>query len=182
MGVTFEGRGALYRESYDYIRYMSETSPAFENRHGTPGAGIDMLPKPAAGKLPLLITGSSQQDQDWIARNGDGWMLYPRKAALQSKVIAEWRERIEQAGGPDRPAMEPLYIDLIDDPDAPPQPIHLGLRLGVRHLRTYLRSRRDIGVNHVALNLRFNRADIETTLKRLANDVLSEIPTLGQEQ
>ena len=31
-----------------------------------------------------------------------------------------------------------------------------------------------IGVNHVALNLRFNQADIETTLKRLAEDVLPD--------
>jgi len=52
------------------------------------------------------------------------------------------------------------------------QPIHLGFRLGTRHLRTYLKSLEEIGVNHVALNLRFNRIDIETTLKRLADDIL----------
>lgn len=182
MGVPFEERGALYRESIAYIRRMSETAPAFRSRYGNPGYGMDMLPKPAAGKLPLLITGGSQQDPDWIARNGDGWMLYPRNAALQAKIIADWRAQIAEAGGRDRPAMEPLYIDLTDDPDATPEPIHLGLRLGVQHLRDYLRSRQDLGVNHVALNLRFNQPDTETTLKRLADEVLPEFPTLGPTQ
>lgn len=68
--------------------------------------------------------------------------------------------------------MQPLYIDLTEDPETLPQPIHLGLRLGMRHLRTYLRSLEEMGVNHVALNLRFNRADVETTLKRLADGIL----------
>jgi len=68
--------------------------------------------------------------------------------------------------------MEPIYIDLTDNPDTQPKPIHLGFRLGVNHLRSYLESREQIGVNHVALNLRFNQLDIETTLRRLADEVL----------
>jgi len=175
MGVTFSDRGARFRESFDYIRRMADDVPSFDNVYGRPGGGIDLLPKPEAGRLPLLITGGSQQDSEWIARNGDGWMLYPRPGNIQARIISDWRERIASAGGPDRPAMEPLYIDLVDDPEAPPQPIHLGFRLGARHLRDYLKSRQDIGVNHVALNLRFNQADIETTLKHLADNVLSDL-------
>ncbi|WP_202223808.1 hypothetical protein [Okeania sp. KiyG1] len=34
--------------------------------------------------------------------------------------------------------------------------------------------REEIGVNHIALNLRFNKADIDTTLKRLADDILPD--------
>jgi hypothetical protein len=34
--------------------------------------------------------------------------------------------------------VQPLYIELAEDPATPPQPIHLGFRLGVRALRTYL--------------------------------------------
>ena len=75
--------------------------------------------------------------------------------------------------------MQPLYIDLAEDPETAPQPIHLGLRLGMRHLRTYLRSLEEIGINHVALNLRFNQADIETTMKRLADGSLPEFSGSG---
>ncbi|MEM7021889.1 MAG: LLM class oxidoreductase [Pseudomonadota bacterium] len=179
MAVPFEERGALYRESFTYVRRMGENTAAFASRYGSPSGGIDMLPKPAAGRLPMLITGGSQQEQDWIARNGDGWMLYPRHAGLQAKIIRDWRARIVSAGAADKPAMEPLYIDLLEDPEAPPEPIHLGLRLGTRHLRAYLQSRQDIGVNHVALNLRFNQADVETTLMRLAESVLPDFPLQG---
>lgn len=64
--------------------------------------------------------------------------------------------------------MQPLYFDLDPRDDAPPQPLHLGFRSGVRHLHSHLKSLRAIGVNHVALNLRFNRADTGTTLEDLA--------------
>ncbi|MEM7289474.1 MAG: LLM class flavin-dependent oxidoreductase, partial [Pseudomonadota bacterium] len=39
-------------------------------------------------------------------------------------------------------------------------------------LRSYLQEIESLGVNHVALNLRFNQADINTTLKRLADELL----------
>ncbi|GJL64344.1 MAG: N5,N10-methylene tetrahydromethanopterin reductase [Nitrospirales bacterium] len=174
LNLPFAERGARFRASFDYIQRMGEDAPAFENPYGSPNGGMDMLPKPASGKLPMLITGGSQQDSAWIAQYGDGWMLYPRHAMVQAQTIRDWRARVEALGRPTQPVMEPFYIDLAEDPDTPPQPIHLGLRLGSHHLRTYLKSREEIGVNHVALNLRFNQGDIETTLKRLADDILPD--------
>ena len=174
LNLPFGDRGAAFRASFEYIRQMSKTSPTFANEFGSPQGGMDMLPKPTSGQLPLLITGSSQQDPEWIARNGDGWMTYPRNTAVQARIIQEWRSRVETIGGADKPVMQPLYVDLTEDPDSRPQPIHLGLRLGANHLRDYLKSLEQIGINHVALNLRFNQADIETTLKRLADDILPD--------
>lgn len=171
LNLPFSERGATFRESFDYIRHMGESSPAFDNAFGRPNGGLDMLPKPTSGKLPLLITGGSQQDPEWIARHGDGWMTYPRNTAVQARIVRDWRARVEAVGSADKPMMQPLYVDLTEDPDTSPQPIHLGFRLGMNHLRAYLRSLEQIGMNHVALNLRFNQADIETTLKRLADDI-----------
>ena len=135
---------------------------------------MDMLPKPTSRHLPLLITGSSQQDPGWIARNGDGWMVYPRNLALQERVVRDYRGYVEQVGRPMQPVLQPLYIDLTEDPDSLPQPIHLGFRLGVNSLRSYLKSLEEIGINHNALNLRFNRADIEKTITRLAKDIVPD--------
>jgi len=171
LDVPFDERNSLFRESYDYIRHMGKPRPQFSNAFGSVSGGIDMLPKPTAGKLPLLVTGSSQQSPDWIAANGDGWMTYPRPATTQSALIEDYRARIADAGTPDKPVMEPLYVDIAADPDAPPSPIHLGLRLGINTLREYLETRRSIGVNHVALNLRFNRANTESTLTSLADEL-----------
>ena len=172
LALPFAERGARSRASFEYIRRMSETRPSFDNAHGRPGRGLDMLPKPVGGKLPLLVTGSSQQDPEWIARHGDGWMIYPRDVATQARVVGAWRDRVQAAGRRPRPAMQPLYVDLLPDPAAPATPMHLGLRLGAEALRAHLESLREAGLNHVALNLRFNCADIETTLERLACEVL----------
>jgi luciferase-type oxidoreductase len=172
--MSFDDRGERFRASFEYINRMWEDAPSFENIYGSPYGGMDMLPKPAAGKIPLLITGGSQQDPEWIACHGDGWITYPRSVSEQSKVVNGWRKRVDAVGGPDKPAVQSLYIDLLEDPDAPPQAIHLGFRSGVNHLRAYLKSLQEIGINHVALNLRFNQIDIETTLKRLANELLPD--------
>jgi len=176
LNIPFDERGAHFRESFEYIKRMSDAFPVVDNEFGNPSGNMDMLPKPAAGKLPMLITGASQQDPDWIARNGEGWITYPRHIDVQARIINDWRTRMEGAGQPAKPAVQSLYIDLVEDPDAPPQPIHLGFRSGVNHLRLHLKSLEEIGINHVALNLRFNQANIETTLERLAKEVLPEFP------
>ena len=173
LNMTYDDRGERFRESYDYIRAMAEDYPDLKSQYGSARNNIDMLPKPIHGEIPMLITGGSQQSPEWIAANGDGWMLYPRNPLTQAKIISEWRERIAEKGGVSRPVMEPLYIDLTDDPDTPPQPIHLGLRLGAKYLNDYLAARQEIGVNHVALNLRFNQSNIEKTMDVLAQEVLS---------
>jgi len=136
MNKSFPERGERFRDCFTYIRKMAEDFPDFDNAHGAPSM-MDMLPKPTAGHLPLLVTGGSQQSPDWSAQFADGWITYPRR-------------------------------------DDPPTPIHLGFRSGIDPLRAYLKSLENIGINHVALNLRFNRADIDGTLHRLAEDLLPE--------
>lgn len=174
MDEPFESRGDRFRESFAYIRKMSETQSAFSNSYGTPSHGMEMLPKPTADCLPLLVTGGSQQHPDWTADHADGWMTYPRNLQAQERVITDWRDLLIAREQPDKPVMQPLYLDLADNPDAAPRPIHLGMRLGIHHLKAYLNGLQSIGVNHVALNLRFNEANIEHTLERLGKDLLPD--------
>ncbi len=174
LNQPFHERASRFRESFKYIRQMSDYAPEFENTYGSPYGGMDMLPKPSGSKLPLLVTGSSRQSPDWLAQHGDGWITYPRPITAQAAIIHDWRQRMAAFGRPDQPAMQSLYIDLVDDPQAAPQPIHLGYRLGIDHLQAYLKSLEQIGVNHVALNLRFNRSDIETTINRLAEKLFPD--------
>ncbi|WP_298986488.1 LLM class oxidoreductase [uncultured Roseibium sp.] len=174
LNLPFAERGASFRESYAYVRQMATRMPSFGNAYGAPGGGMDMLPKPKAGRLPMLITGGSQQSPEWLAENGDGWMTYPRGLDAQARVIAGWRQRVLELSTYDKPVMQPLYVDLTQSEDEPPRPIHLGFRIGIPDLKQYLKSLQAIGINHVALNLRFNGADIETTLHRLADGLLPE--------
>ncbi|MEL7167463.1 MAG: LLM class oxidoreductase [Pseudomonadota bacterium] len=174
MNMDFPTRGERFRDSVSYIRAMAKSNPQIDTRHGTVSGGADMLPKPTAGRLPLLITGGSQQAPDWVAQHGDGWMTYPRDAASQGRVVADYRRRIALAGGQDKPVMQSLYVDVLSDPDADPRPIHLGFSSGTAFLRRYLAEVRDLGINHVGLNLRFNSASVEDTMKRLADELLIE--------
>jgi luciferase-type oxidoreductase len=174
LNMTYPDRGLRFRESVDYINAVSDDYPNFQNGAGRLAGGMDLLPKPVAGRVPLLITGASQQSPEWVAQNGDGWMTYPRDVASQGRAVAQYRQHISNAGGRDKPVMQSLYIDVLEDADAPARPIHLGFQSGTGYLRRYLAEIQSLGINHVALNLRFNGADIETTLKRLADDVLPD--------
>lgn len=174
MNMEFPSRGERFRDSVSYIRFMAETYPTANTAQGTLGGSADMLPKPTGGRLPLLVTGGSQQAPDWIAEHGDGWMTYPRDAASQGRVVGEYRRRIADEGGQNKPVMQSLYVDLQADADANPRPIHLGFSSGTTFLRRYLAELRTLGINHVALNLRFNSANVEDTLKRLADELLPE--------
>lgn len=171
--ANYADRGKRFRESFEYIRRMSQAFPEFENGYGRLSGQADLLPKPT-GQLPLLITGGSQQDLAWIAENGDGWMIYPRDLNTQSRVINDWRARIIAANRPPQPVMQPLYVDLDQSLGDQAMPLHLGFRSSSRYLIKFLKNLEAIGVNHVALNLRFSQKDIATTLGELADSVLGE--------
>ena len=174
MKMDFPSRGERFRDSVAYIRSMAQDYPKSSTAQGNLVGDVDMLPKPIGGRLPLLVTGGSQQSPDWVAQNGDGWMTYPRDLLSQGRAVADYRRRIAEAGLQDKPVVQSLYINLDANPKAPPQSIHLGFSAGMHYLRNYLVGLQDLGVNHVALNLRFNSAPIEDTMARLADELLPE--------
>jgi luciferase-type oxidoreductase len=176
LNENYENRGERFRDSFEYIRSMASDAPTFENRYGQTNGEMDLLPKPTAGKIPMLITGGSQQAPQWGARHSDGLITYPRNIDDQANAVRSWRNGIPGETGYSKPVMQSLYIDLLAEPNAPPQPIHLGFSSGIRFLKSYLKSLEDIGVNHIALNLRFNQTDTEEALLYLAEDLLPEFP------
>ncbi len=174
-GMDYVSRGASFRDSYAYIRSSEEDFPVLDNNiFGTLDGSMDILPKPYGSKIPMLVTGHSQQSIKWIAENADGWMYYPRNFQQQELKIKEWRQLISKTHIYSKPFMQPLYIDLVDQSDFKPQGIHLGIRTGTDFLLEYLHSLKSIGANHVALNLRFNNCRIEDTLELLAKKVLPQ--------
>lgn len=173
MNIDFEKRGELFRDTFNYIRKAQEDFPVLnDNHHGQLTGQMDILPKPKATKIPMLITGSSRQTTEWNAEHGDGWMYYPRPMMQQAYTITEWRQKIAKYHDFDKPFMQPLYVVLEQDDDFKPQPIQLGFRIGTKYLIEYFNQIQEIGVNHVAINLRFNSRNIETTLEELAEKVL----------
>ncbi|MEP0942406.1 MAG: TIGR03571 family LLM class oxidoreductase [Rhizobiaceae bacterium] len=99
LNMDFHNRGERFREAMAYIRTMAEDYPQLDNANGTTRGNMDMLPKPASGRLPLLITGGSQQHPDWVAQHGDGWMTYP---VTPFRKAAWWRTFAAEAAAPRR--------------------------------------------------------------------------------
>ena len=182
MGVDFEKRGGLFREAFGYIRQTQESFPVFTSSHfGVINGQIDVLPKATGSKIPMLVTGHSRQSVEWIAEHADGWMYYPRNLYMQQHNINQWRTSIPDTQNYDKPFMQPLYLDLQEDDDFLPQPIHLGLRVGAHHLIDYLGHLKSLGVNHVGINLRLNSGKIEKTLEELSKKVLPQFHTEKKE-
>ncbi|MFK8008762.1 MAG: LLM class oxidoreductase [Saprospiraceae bacterium] len=183
MGIDYEKRGELFREAFAYIREAQNSFPTLATQYyGNLKGHIDILPKPTAHKIPMIITGSSRQSIEWNAAHGDGWMYYPRNLYQQQHTISQWRNLVLKNQEHDKPFMQSLYIDLQKDDDFSPQPIHLGFRIGTNYLNEYLHQLKEIGVNHVMLNLRFNSRNMEETLEELAKKVLPQFHLTEKEK
>ncbi|MDR7126450.1 LLM class oxidoreductase [Pseudotabrizicola sp. 4114] len=167
-------RADLFRDAFDYTEaLLTKRFPHHASAHyGRLSGGGDLVPKPLTSRLPVLVTGQSQQSLDWIAQRSDGWVTYPRDLLKQAQVVSQWREALRRAGAGFKPLAQSLYLDLTDNPDAPPRPIHLGYRLGQRRLVDLLGELRTHGVNHVALNLKFSQRPVADVLEEIGRDVL----------
>jgi len=173
MNIDFEQRAELFREAFAYVRKAEESFPIIDSAHfGKLTGQIDILPKATGHKIPMLLTGYSRQSLEWNAENADGWMSYPKYPMQQAYTITEWRNLIAKQQDFDKPFMQPLYVILAQNDDFKPKPIQLGFQIGANYLVEYLQQMQEIGVNHVAINLRFNSRDMETTLEHLAHKVL----------
>lgn len=173
MGIDFDKRGEMFREAFHFIRESQHSFPTIKTKNfGITNGEADILPKSTAHKIPMMITGYSQQSLQWNAENADGWMNYPRSLREQEYNIAHWRTLIDESQNYSKPFLQPLYIDLQENHDFKGQEIQLGYRIGSHYLVEYLKQLENMGVNHVALNLRFSAVGTERTLELLTEKVI----------
>jgi luciferase-type oxidoreductase len=175
-GVEAERRGVLFRENLAVIRkVLTEEFPSIRSSYGVLAGTADLVPK-TVGWLPILVTGSSRQSLDWIAANADGWITYPRPLERQVEITARWHA-IATAVTPGvfKPFAQSLYVDLTEDPDHPPQPIHLGFRGGRNVLYGFLDALRRADVHHVILNLKYGARDAGIVLEEIGREVLPQL-------
>jgi luciferase-type oxidoreductase len=175
-GVEHDSRDVLFRENFRVIRtVLQEEFPTVASVYGRLFGTADLVPKPT-GRLPMLVTGYSRQTLEWIAEHADGWITYPRPIEQQAARAAQWRATVSQLA-PDtfKPFAQSFYIDLTDDPDQPPTPIHLGFRAGRNVLFHFLNALRGIGVNHVILNFKYAKRDAADILEEIGREVLPQL-------
>lgn len=176
-GRTFEDRGENFREALAVLdKVWREDAPVIDSSLARLG-GEDVVPKPTASGVPLLVTGRSQQTLDWIARHSDGWVTYPRGESTQAEIVQMWHRAVTHATpGTFKPFAQSLYVDVVEQATATPRPIHLGYRLGVVALRDLLHRLEDVGVNHVVLNLKYGSRPADVVLADLERHVLEAFP------
>lgn len=176
-GKDLQTRGAAFREAVEVIRAAhSQSYPLITGSTGTL-RGADLIPKPIASKVPLLVTGASQQPIEWTAANADGWITYPRAPQTQARVAQAWHQAVAKAAEESelptfKPLSQSLFIDLMADPHAPPISIHQGFRLGREALTELLDFHERIGVNHIVINLKYGHRPAAEVIEELIEHVL----------
>ena len=139
--------------------------------------GAEVLPKPIAHHVPVLATGSCQQSLEWKAEHTDGWFMYHKGLAIQQKNVDQWRAAVVDTCGEGsfKPFLEAMWIDLHEDPDAPAQGGTFGYRLGRNTLVSLLNSQREIGINHVSINLLGSTRRAGEQIEEIAEHVLPKV-------
>lgn len=174
-GMEKGERAAVFRENLDVLRagWTSTGRPVRWSR-GRMG-GADVVPKPTEGGVPLLPTGSCQQNMTYNAAHGDGWMTYHRALPQQRTMVDRWRA---ECGAEFRPFAESMWVDLAKDADLPVEGRDFGYRTGREGLRQILRSQRAMGINHVSLHLSARDRGVDEVLAELAEHILPEFHSL----
>lgn len=182
-GQDHSERGERFAQTVAYFRQLMRPGLlAVDSPLGSfERAGL--LPQPATGPIPLMVTAASGQSLDWIAEHADGWLTYPDVAytpegpqRLANKIRA-WRNRIPDGGF--RPHMTNEWLDLADDPNYPRTPLQGGfvLRTGRKGLIDLLHTWQAAGVNHAALGIQFAHRPAAEVLQELAEYVLPHFPS-----
>lgn len=183
-GLDMEERGTRFREAISFFRQLTLShQPTIASVLGNM-SGVEFLPKPIAGRIPLIITGSSRQTAEWVANNADGWLTYPQSTHTAdgpkrlAHNITAWRNLIPDGGF--RPHMTNEWIDLVDDPNFPRTPLQGGyvLRTGRKDLIRLLEEWQKAGVNHAAIGIQFADRPPSEIIEELAQEVLPLFPAL----
>ncbi|MCW3155308.1 LLM class flavin-dependent oxidoreductase, partial [Achromobacter spanius] len=76
-GLEHGDRAERFAHALSYMRQLMQAGLlAIDSPLGR-FKGAEFLPKPVAGAIPMMVTGSSGQSLAWIAEHADGWLTYP---------------------------------------------------------------------------------------------------------
>ncbi|MCA1054157.1 LLM class oxidoreductase [Rossellomorea aquimaris] len=180
LGASHPERGKEFVEAYHFLQeVLYEDFPRIDSNRGSIN-GANLVPKPNT-RIPTFITGYAQQEMNWFAEHGDGWMYYPRSPRDQEVAIGKWRSLVEEYHpGVFKPFSQPMHLDLAEDPNERPTPIRLGFRIGRNYLKELLNIYRNAGVNHLFFALFDSNRPAEEVIQELGEEVVPHFPAIEE--
>lgn len=101
-GLEHAQRGERFAQGLDYLRQLLHGCRHVASPLGTLD-DAELLPRPPAGAIPLVVTGSARQPADWLARQADGWLTIRSRLSMRPDHVA-WPGRSAPGGCPSRTA------------------------------------------------------------------------------
>lgn len=174
-GVDFETRGARYRESVALINELHQKRfPRVQTENfGTLSGNLDMYPKPVNGRLPIVAIGRSRQPLDWLANNVDGWIWSVDNEQAITEIVSTLKQAATEGEAPGYGYS--TFFDLDSNPDAPYQRFYNVVRIGRNALLDRLRLHRELGVQHIALNLKPSSRSAQAVIEEFGEYILPEL-------
>ncbi|WP_311969370.1 LLM class oxidoreductase [Pseudomonas baltica] len=169
-GVDFSSRVQRYQEAVALIKTLtSESFPRLKTEHfGELRGDIDLVPKPAAPRIPVIAIGRAGQSLEWLAENVDAWIWHGDPLRMP-EAVPHWREVTSSRGFV--PFGYGAMFDLDTNADAPLQTGRV-LRGGRHALKDFFARQREAGINHVALNLKPTRRPALEVIDELQQHIL----------
>ncbi|MFF8438310.1 TIGR03571 family LLM class oxidoreductase [Streptomyces bacillaris] len=169
-------------DSWAYLRHL--TGGTVATGHSSPlgelAPGTGMVPGPAFGRLPLLMTGRGGRTIEWVAEHADGWLYSALAPDIQRANTARWRRLTGESGAPgSKPYAQAGYLVLDEDPRSAPRPLPQGWAMGREPLLDLFKTYEAGGVDQLMVNLRLNSRPADEVLAELAEYVLPHFPTPG---
>lgn len=182
LNISHPKRGEAFVEAFQYLnRILYEEFPSISSTKGNI-TEANLIPKPTK-RIPTFITGFAQQDMNWFAEHGDGWMYYPRNPYDQETSITQWRKLVENYHpGVFKPFSQPMHLDLSENPNEEPRPIRLGFRLGRNYLIELLNIYRKAGVNHLFFALFDSMRPAEEVIQELGEEVVPYFQAISNDK
>ena len=74
-----------------------------------------------------------------------------------------------------KPFIQSAQLELLDAPDAPAEPLELGLRAGRHAVIDYLQRMRDLGIAHTIINLTIDKRPADEVIQEIGEAILPEL-------
>jgi luciferase-type oxidoreductase len=175
--IDYKKRPEIFRQNLDIIKEAWKTNSDLKSKYDFLTSGIEVYPKPK-NDIPLVVAGHSGQSINWIAKNAQAWFNYPRPVAETLENRKYWCNALYDEDQAAKPYISAIHLNLDPNDNAAFKPQRFGGTVGINHLTEYLKSYENVGVNHMAINLRKSETPVSEAIAKIEAIVLPEFDAI----